>query len=698
MASGHLYPWYHFEQGPRTNGNLYLPFAHGESLNILPNSSSAEALERARAWLEHCEATDETCRQSSVGSFMPRRLLDVYSLASSGAVLLVEGVSAAKYVCLSYCWGTNLEGVLTTTRSNLQGHCSEGIPYVALPRTIRDAVTVCYGLGIPLLWVDSLCIVQDDPADWAHEAPRMSEIYGRSHLTIYANGSDSCKDGFLGPQKYGDPSWQGTARTPLPPEFLMPANTALVRLSKPVVSRIAPGIETDGAGGPVSDQRMAQSQLDSRGWCLQEELLPNRRLYFDGNEMTWVCCVRSVCECGHMNEHKRTTRDRTLTELKVILGMATSQTTYYTPDDVTRTWKWILEDYTARFVTNSADKLVAVSGLASMMLKALEVLDTGGREAYSQEYCAGLWRRNLLLGLSWTTVPDACTLGRWQPPSRSAKYRAPTWSWASNDAPVEYVSQRVLTQWKYKPTLISTRVRIDEVCCEPVSMGEITGRIKAGHACLTGPIVPVELVRLDEELSERQRDPFSANYNKFGTTNRVFSTGDSVPHRPFQAALVRGKNLLSYSVSLDIAGVGPVLSHTDKTAQCWTERACAQGCCGEKRKTRSKLASVFRKTPLREPEKLVCLELFTWEDHGTQPRTVYINDYYAAMPPETWFLLLREVGDGTYERVGAGYCEARADRDKEVLWPKIQNRPTDTWSMYECALFQDSEFRTVKII
>jgi hypothetical protein len=78
-------------------------------------------------------------------------------------------------------------------------------------------------------------------------------------------------------------------------------------------------------------------------------------------------------------------------------------------------------------------------------------------------------------------------------------------------------------------------------------------------------------------------------------------------------------------------------------------------------------------------------------------RTAYIDNHYPGMPPETWFLLLREVSDGIYERVGAGYCEARDDREMEILWPRIDRR-NKTWMNFECPLFQAAEVKSVKVI
>jgi hypothetical protein len=44
-------------------------------------------------------------------------------------------------------------------------------------------------LDVRFLWIDSLCIVRDDPSDWELEASKMASIYSASYLTIAAVSS-----------------------------------------------------------------------------------------------------------------------------------------------------------------------------------------------------------------------------------------------------------------------------------------------------------------------------------------------------------------------------------------------------------------------------------------------------------------------------------------------------------------------------
>ena len=250
-----------------------------ESLEVASDSSSAMAIDRISKWLSHCLANDEHCHIPNP-KYMPHRLLNVGSDVGRDPFLF-EPKSPVPYVCLSYCWGKDTSGILKTLQENLKDHY-EGIPLSQLPKTIRDTIYLCRGLKLENLWIDSLCIVQNDKESWLQDAAQMHQVYANSHLTIAGLEPYYCKGGILGEQKFGKPEWQ-----------------------RRIVTDVA--VEVGGLGseillrpGATTQEGSARSSLDGRGWCLQESILPNRRICFDGNEMTWECVSRKICECGHV--------------------------------------------------------------------------------------------------------------------------------------------------------------------------------------------------------------------------------------------------------------------------------------------------------------------------------------------------------------------------------------------------------------
>ncbi|KAH8803049.1 heterokaryon incompatibility protein-domain-containing protein, partial [Xylogone sp. PMI_703] len=127
---------------------------------------------------------------------VPSRLL-VFPLSPSSltsdnvSIVLSTSLSAdTQYIALSHRWGTN--ETCRTTCANLDRLTEKGIPTVDLPLTFREAVQVARGLGYSYIWIDSLCIVQDDQEDWKAEAQRMAIIYDNAVCTIAAmDGADS---------------------------------------------------------------------------------------------------------------------------------------------------------------------------------------------------------------------------------------------------------------------------------------------------------------------------------------------------------------------------------------------------------------------------------------------------------------------------------------------------------------------------
>ncbi|KAJ4302706.1 hypothetical protein N0V90_001596 [Kalmusia sp. IMI 367209] len=89
-------------------------------LDIVEDSGSQTAFERATKWLSYCLEHDDLCKPPP-SQFIPRRLIDV-GLENSGDPFLVEPEEPVQYACLSYCWGPDTQDVLKTIQSNLESH------------------------------------------------------------------------------------------------------------------------------------------------------------------------------------------------------------------------------------------------------------------------------------------------------------------------------------------------------------------------------------------------------------------------------------------------------------------------------------------------------------------------------------------------------------------------------------------------
>jgi hypothetical protein len=168
------------------------------------------------------------------------------------------------------CWGGPQK--VSLTRDRLRS----GALVLAeneMPPTIRDAIHVTEKLGLHLLWVDALCIVQDDPQDKALEISAMADIYASGTITIMASRSSSVDQGFL------------YRRFP----FGTTASDQGIKLA----CRTRAGKQ--GSVIAVPDFWGAEEPLDTRGWAFQEYLLSPRILSYGQLHTMWVCDGRARC-------------------------------------------------------------------------------------------------------------------------------------------------------------------------------------------------------------------------------------------------------------------------------------------------------------------------------------------------------------------------------------------------------------------
>lgn len=86
----------------------------------------------------------------------------------------------------------------------------KAIPFSQLPRTFQEATSIIRRLGFRYLWIDSLCIIQDDEADWQRESAQMADIYAKAALTVAASASQDSKGGCFRttPELSGSSSWE----------------------------------------------------------------------------------------------------------------------------------------------------------------------------------------------------------------------------------------------------------------------------------------------------------------------------------------------------------------------------------------------------------------------------------------------------------------------------------------------------------
>jgi hypothetical protein len=176
------------------------------------------------------------------------------------------------YVALSYVWGkcttlkatnANLEDLLKDQALSLTAQRSQ------IPRTVMDAIKLLGVIDERNLWVDSLCIVQDDLDSLQHQLNSMASIYANARFTIIASDGADANYGLRAIREISEPRkhWQ---------RLLCFANTDKVILS------------------PM--RKLIPSNWDYRGWVFQEDIFSRRRLLFHHNMVHWECssCTVSI--------------------------------------------------------------------------------------------------------------------------------------------------------------------------------------------------------------------------------------------------------------------------------------------------------------------------------------------------------------------------------------------------------------------
>ncbi len=220
-------------------------------------------------WLDQCIHSHQRCQrfgEENVGDVfrrLPARVLDLRpSMSTSANSPQLTEDFCGPYVALSHCWGNTRH--ITTEKNNIEGH-KKGIPLQRLPKTLQDAIVFTKSIGLRYLWIDSLCIVQDDMNDWKNEAAKMSDVYRNAYCTIAATGSNDDQEGIFIKRSEQD-------------VCVLRYNAANTYIAATY------------AGDDVAAMlELHKSPLSNRAWTLQERLLSQRTIHFTTSRVIWEC-------------------------------------------------------------------------------------------------------------------------------------------------------------------------------------------------------------------------------------------------------------------------------------------------------------------------------------------------------------------------------------------------------------------------
>lgn len=323
-----------------------------------------------RERLKQCQSSHSKCKLIQNSSRVDTGYRTLFVDVKRGC--LVHGTLGKRYFALSYVWGN--APMLQTTQSSLPTLMKPAAldsGNDALSRVVKDAISLTQMLGERFLWVDALCIVQDDTFNKSQHISNMDLIYKQAALTIIAHSgtsSDSPLPGVTDDTRYPivRSRWIGELK-------IISQSTSLGNLS-------------------------ISSPYDTRGWTYQEEALSPRRLYLYHSHASFECCTARYFDIIDGEEEVRQTWYEGASSVVAALQHrhATKDSPSPLPFDAEnyRLYLETVRTFSDRNLTLQSDRLNAFSG----MTKVLE-------KVFGTPFCDGLPERFLDSALLWSSRP-----------------------------------------------------------------------------------------------------------------------------------------------------------------------------------------------------------------------------------------------------------------------------------------------------
>lgn len=298
----------------------------------------------------------------------------------------------------------------------------------------------------------------------------MVDYYANAKVTVTALDANSSQDGFLSRNHQG-------------PVQITP-DLAIQRL-------------------PLSLSRtLEKCPLETRGWCLQEQLLSPAVLHFSKEQVFWECRTLARSESEGMDAKainnlspEGRVNSSSFDRIAMRNSLAASAAGPTTPDEMD--WSSLVEEYTRRKLTFGTDKLPALSAIAHRFRYARDSEEDPRPADEPGYYAAGLWTHNITRGILWRPqlqmalranagfTQTVSTLSR--PPGEPL---APSWSWTSVDGPVEFYGQKA--QSNTEKVVIDPAVFTIVGVVMSVGGDDLTASKTQGRLTVRGPVVKME--------------------------------------------------------------------------------------------------------------------------------------------------------------------------------------------------------------
>ncbi|KAH7068982.1 heterokaryon incompatibility protein-domain-containing protein [Paraphoma chrysanthemicola] len=229
--------------------------------------SPATDFDRIAEWIDQCDKGHH--HELQFGCSLPfARFIDIKNRC------LVEQSPGCKFAALSYTWGSCQQFQLKKDQlAELKEPHALSTVWNDLSKVVVDSIAACERLKIPFLWIDTLCIVDDDATEKHTQIAKMDQIYSSAYITlIAAAGTD--------------------------------ANAGLPRVTKQV-ARKTRKLSVDNFDYQLANawdwdsSDVDKSAWSTRGWTFQELVLSRRVLAFTPTEVFFYCSRGFQAESMH---------------------------------------------------------------------------------------------------------------------------------------------------------------------------------------------------------------------------------------------------------------------------------------------------------------------------------------------------------------------------------------------------------------
>jgi len=344
----------------------------------------------------------------------------------------------------------------------------EEIGLGSMSKTFQDAIHVARRLGIEYIWIDSLCIVQDDKTDWLQESEQMGNIYANAYVTIAATWAADGNDGL------------DSIRPPCQ-WFKVPFDGNDEKKGYTWF--------TDGTW--TSETDLDDAPLNTRGWVFQEKTLSRRIVHYAASQVYWECKQRFVGEEGereilHKGALLEPSRFWTSVNGVSHIGAIPLERENDARDkkdsgfqlrEFYGRWRTFLRYYCTRDFTKESDRLIALLGIIRVVERQT------GLRCVDGHWDDGSWK--FVRELMWFPKEQ----GRLSVLDDGRKARlCSSWSWASLEGPKhpELTGHDVDTwqDYRLKDCNLHLEAIEDEVQipwpCHPL---KVSGVLKTFHKC-----------------------------------------------------------------------------------------------------------------------------------------------------------------------------------------------------------------------